>query len=74
MTAEVAKIADLKTLFSNPTVGDTVLVKGHTAAGDGGGGVFCWRTESQFKTGGIFNIDNNGTVISITGNNNGEMG
>lgn len=51
--------------------GDLYYVKGHTNAGDGGGGVFMWRTGDQFKTSnpppivspGYYSVDNNGTII-----------
>ena len=49
-------------------VGDLIYVKGHTVAGDGGGGNFIWRTDSKFKTSTstpapLHSIDNDGTII-----------
>ncbi|MFY7740646.1 MAG: hypothetical protein ACOVQC_09020, partial [Flavobacterium sp.] len=51
--------------------GDLYYAKGHTSAGDGGGGIFMWRTGDQFKTTnlppivspGVYSVDNNGTII-----------
>lgn len=49
--------------------GDLYYAKGHTSAGDGGGGIFMWRTGAIFLTGnppsipGIYSVDNNGTII-----------
>ncbi|MFP9098228.1 hypothetical protein ACLI09_04180 [Flavobacterium sp. RHBU_24] len=48
----------------------TAYVKGHTTAGDGGGGMFIWSTDAAFTT-GVYAIDNNGTIIQATGNNTG---
>ncbi|GAA4052547.1 hypothetical protein [Flavobacterium chungnamense] len=42
-------------------------VKGHSSSGDGGGGIFIWRTLDIFTstnpTIGIYSTDNNGTII-----------
>ncbi len=56
--------------------GLTVFVKGHTNLGDGGGGIFMWRTDDIFKTTnpppsvspGIYSVDNNGTIIQSQNN------
>jgi hypothetical protein len=43
--------------------GDVYYTKGHTNSGDGGGGVFMWRTNPIFTGTGTYNQDNNGTII-----------
>lgn len=58
---EVNNLTDLKSV--TPTTGAAIYVKGHTSAGDGGGGVFLWRTEPVFQNIAIYAIDNNGTII-----------
>ncbi|MBN1618321.1 hypothetical protein JW887_03195 [Candidatus Dojkabacteria bacterium] len=61
------EIANLQTLrgIVGSTNGELYYVKGHTNPGDGGGGIFMWRTEYIFKT-GIYQNDNNGTIIKTT--------
>jgi hypothetical protein len=44
---EVTNLAALRNL---PITTDTVYVKGYDNVGDGGGGLFLWRTETQFQT------------------------
>lgn len=66
---EVTNLSDLRNL---PITTDTVYVKGYDYAGDGGGGLFLWRTDSQFQT-GIYSSENFGTVIksNLVPNNQG---
>jgi parallel beta-helix repeat protein len=45
--------------------GLTVYIKGHTNPGDGGSGVFMWRTEFDFTLGKYSN-ENNGTIVKST--------
>lgn len=56
---EVTNLAALRNL---PITTDTVYVKGYDNAGDGGGGLFLWRTETQFQTGN-YSSENYGTII-----------
>lgn len=63
---EVTNLTILKNLpHSNIINGDLFYVKGHTTEGDGGGGIFMWRTDTIFIT-GIYQDDNNGTIIKTT--------
>ena len=66
---EVTNLTDLRNL---PITTDTVYVKGYDNAGDGGGGLFLWRTETQFQTGN-YSAENYGTIIksNLVPNNQG---
>lgn len=66
---EVTNLAALRNL---PITTDTVYVKGYDNAGDGGGGLFLWRTETQFQTGN-YSSENYGTIIksNLVPNNQG---
>lgn len=58
--AAVDTLADLRaTSVTNLVTGDTVEVLGHTAAGDGGGGLFRYDSASV-------SVDDNGTIIEPT--------
>ncbi|WP_343623295.1 hypothetical protein [Flavobacterium lindanitolerans] len=57
---EVANLSALRSFTG--TVNQLCYVKGHTYVGDGGGGIFMWRTESVFTVGEYKN-DNNGTIV-----------
>jgi hypothetical protein len=82
MTA-VTNLQELKTIVGGlGSANDGIeirYVKGHTNSGDGGGGIFIWRTLDIFistnPTIGIYSNDNNGTIIqSVIGgipNNSG---
>lgn len=56
---EVANLTELRDL---PITANTVYVKGFDNAGDGGGGMFLWRTDAAFQT-GYYGTENYGTVI-----------
>jgi len=56
---EVTNLTDLRNL---PITTDTVYVKGYDNTGDGGGGLFLWRTEAVFQT-GYYGTENYGTII-----------
>lgn len=66
---EVTNLQALRAITGNNN-GQLYYVKGHTNSGDGGGGVFMWRTGNDFKPkpngNGNYAIDNNGTVIETT--------
>lgn len=70
---EVLNLQALRGIIGS-TNGELYYAKGHSNSGDGGGGIFMWRTEDQFKTTnpppivspGIYSIDNNGTIIQAT--------
>jgi len=51
--------------------GELYYVKGHSTVGDGGGGIFMWRTNPVFIGTGIYSQDNNGTIIKAIGNDTG---
>jgi len=57
---EVANLSALRGFAG--TTNQLCYVKGHTFVGDGGGGIFMWRTEPEFTVGAYRN-DNNGTII-----------
>lgn len=69
---EVLNLQALRGIVGNID-GELYYAKGHTSAGDGGGGVFMWRTGNAFKTNqtppstpptsGIYSVDNYGTII-----------
>lgn len=59
---EVLNLQELRSIVGSSD-GELYYVKGHTSAGDGGGGVFMWRTYSIFTGTEIYNQDNNGTII-----------
>jgi len=65
---ELSNLAALRATVGS--IDQLAYIKGHTTAGDGGGGTFIWRTGTPF-TSGVYAIDNNGTVIQATGNNTG---
>ena len=63
---EVANLAELRNLpHTGFTNGDLFYIKGHSTLGDGGGGTFMWRTDQIFIN-GIYQNDNNGTIIKTT--------
>lgn len=66
---EVLNLQSLRSIPGNS--GNTIFVKGHTNAGDGGGGVFIWQTGTNFIGTGIHSQDNNGTIIKVTNNDFG---
>ncbi|MFY7740645.1 MAG: hypothetical protein ACOVQC_09015, partial [Flavobacterium sp.] len=80
---EVTNLQELRTIAGGAGLGNDGVeiryVKGHTNAGDGGGGVFLWKTLDIFTSTnpviGIYSNDNNGTIIqSVIGgisNNDG---
>jgi hypothetical protein len=69
---EVLNLQALRGIVGNVD-GELYYAKGHTSAGDGGGGIFMWRTGNAFKTNqtppptpptsGIYSVDNYGTII-----------
>jgi len=61
---EVVNLAALKAITGSSN-GELYYVKGHTNLGDGGQGIFMWRTDSIFTT-GIYQNDNNGTILKTT--------
>jgi hypothetical protein len=65
---EVLNLAALRSVTG--TTGELRYAKGHTIAGDGGGGMFLWRTETEF-TSGMYSTDNDGTIIKPTATNTG---
>ena len=67
----VNNIASLKSVTSLPS-DSLAYVQGHTSQSDGGGGMFQWRTDSDYTGTGLLNIDNNGTVVSSNTNPNGK--
>lgn len=67
---EVNNLTALKSV--TPTTGAAVYVKGHTSAGDGGGGFFLWRTEGAFLTTGQYKEENNGTIIKANSTSMGK--
>lgn len=66
---EVLNLQALRSIIGNS--GDTVYAKGHTNAGDGGGGIFIWRTGTAFTGTGTYNLDNNGTIVKANSNDTG---
>lgn len=66
------EITNLNDLRNQTITNQTVYVKGYSNAGDGGGGIFLWRTEIQFKT-GDYSTENYGTIIksNLTPSNQG---
>lgn len=66
---EVLNLQSLRGIIGNS--GDVYYAKGHTNSGDGGGGIFIWRTDSVFVGTGTYSQDNNGTIIKATGNDTG---
>lgn len=70
---KLTNINALKTFSPIPSAGTPVYIKGHTTAGDGGGGIFIWRTESVFIGTGMYNQNNDGTIIKINNNDTGEV-
>lgn len=66
---EVINLTDLRNLQISS---ETIYVKGYENEGDGGGGLFLWRTESEFQT-GIYSSENFGTIIksNLVPNNQG---
>lgn len=64
---EVANLSALRGFAGSAN--QLCYVKGHTYVGDGGGGIFMWRTEPEFTVGAYRN-DNNGTIID-TGSSTG---
>ncbi len=68
----MTEVANLIALRNLTITTDTIYVKGYDNPGDGGGGLFLWRTESQFQT-GDYSIENYGTIIksNIVPNNQG---
>lgn len=70
---EVLNLQALREIdVSNINNGTLCYVKGHTSQGDGGGGVFMWRTEYIFNivnnVPGVYCNDNNGTIIKTASN------
>lgn len=73
---EVTNLQELKTIIGGSgLINDGVeirYVKGHTTSGDGGGGIFIWRTLDIFTstnpTIGKYSTDNNGTIIQSINN------
>lgn len=61
---EVLNLQALRTIVGSFD-GELYYAKGHTSAGDGGGGIFMWRTNSVFIGTGIYNQENNGTIIKV---------
>lgn len=69
---EVLNLQALRGIIGNVD-GELYYAKGHSSAGDGGGGIFMWRTGNAFKTNqtppptpptsGIYSVDNYGTII-----------
>ena len=53
---------NITTLRNLPITTDIVYVKGYDFAGDGGGGMFLWRTEAPFTI-GDYSTENFGTII-----------
>nr|WP_294778322.1 glycosyl hydrolase family 28-related protein [uncultured Flavobacterium sp.] len=43
--------------------GELYYALGHSSIGDGGGGIFMWRTSAIFTGIGLYNQDNNGTIV-----------
>lgn len=68
----MTEVTNLTALRNLPITTDAIYVKGYDNAGDGGGGVFLWRTDAPFTTGDYSN-ENYGTIIksSIVPNNQG---
>lgn len=66
---EITNLTDLRNL---QIITETVFVKGYSNSGDGGGGLFLWRSEPQFQT-GEYSFENYGTIIksNIVPNNQG---
>jgi len=65
---EVANLQALRGVVGS-TNGELYYVKGHTNVGDGGGGIFMWRTDDVFINpgpSGIYKNDNNGTILKTT--------
>lgn len=62
---ELSNLTALKGIIGS-TNGELYYVKGHTTEGDGGGGIFMWRTGGEFINTGIYKDDNNGTIIRTT--------
>ena len=61
------EVSNLQTLRGiGGMTGEIVYVKGHTNAGDGGGGIFMWRTDAVFTGNGIYSPDNNGTIVKAS--------
>ena len=58
----MTEVTNLIALRNLPITTNTVYVKGYDNAGDGGGGLFLWRTEIQFQTGN-YSAENYGTII-----------
>jgi hypothetical protein len=61
---EVTNLQALRGIVGS-TNGELYYVKGHTNLGDGGDGIFMWRTEQIFIN-GIYQDDNNGTILKTT--------
>ena len=68
----MTEVTNLTALRNLSITTDTVYVKGYDNAGDGGGGLFLWRTETQFQT-GSYSSENYGTIIksNLVPNNQG---
>ncbi len=67
---EVTNLSALRGIVGS-TNGELYYAKGHSNLGDGGGGIFMWRTDSIFIGTGIYNQDNDGTIVKVTGNDTG---
>jgi hypothetical protein len=61
---EVTNLQALRGIVGSSN-GELYYVKGHTNLGDGGDGIFMWRTEQIFIN-GIYQNDNNGTILKTT--------
>ncbi len=72
---EVANSQALRGIVGS-TNGELYYVKGHKNLGDGGEGVFMWRTYDIFKnpTTGIYINDNNGTILKTTSSTGWNVG
>lgn len=67
---EVTKLSALRGIVGS-TNGELYYAKGHSNLGDGGGGIFMWRTDYNFIGTGTYNQDNDGTIVKVTGNDTG---
>jgi hypothetical protein len=61
---EVTNLQDLRGIIGS-TNGELYYVKGNANLGDGGEGIFMWRIE-QIYINGIYQNDNNGTILKTT--------
>ena len=58
----MTELSNLSELRNLPIISEIVYVKGYDNAGDGGGGIFLWRTESAFQS-GYYGTENYGTIV-----------